>query len=271
LSLTEKLLATILARLMGYKVYWIEHLRIERWLQLNPYLLSYIFNSYFVTTIAVSQAVKDQLVELGLSKKRVEVIYNGIDINKFQPNKFSKLQPNKLIIGTVCRLSPEKGVDFLIKSFAKARKDNKDLILMIVGEGSEKEDLVKLTKKLNIEEQVYFLGWQDDIPKFLNSIDVFALTPTRRESFGISAAEASACELPVIATNISGLKEVVKDGETGIVVKSENIESICQSILKLSNNSDLRNRMGQAGRKRVIQNFTIEKMIDGFEDTFLKK
>lgn len=270
LSLTEKLLATIPARMMGYSVFWIEHLRIERWLQLNPYLICYIFNSYFAKSIAVSQSVKNQLAELGLSKKKVEVIYNGIDIQKFQPQKTIKPHSNKINIGTVCRLSPEKGVDFLIKAFAKAYQENKDLILMIVGEGSEKEELIKLAKQLNIKDQVYFLGWQDNIPNFLNSIDIFALTPTRRESFGISAAEASACELPVIATNISGLKEVVKDRETGIVVKSENIESISQAILKLTNDPDLRSQMGKAGRQRVRENFTLEKMIDGFENTFSK-
>jgi len=265
LSLTEKLLATIPARLMGYSVFWIEHLRIERWLALNPFLLCYIFNSYFATTIAVSQAVRGQLIDLGLSKNKVKVIYNGIDIKKFHPQKISKPQPEKLIIGTVCRLCPEKGVDYLIKAFGQAINKNNELLLMIVGEGPEKENLKNLARDKNISDKVFFLGWQDDIPRFLNSIDIFALTPTRRESFGISAGEASACGLPVVATDISGLSEVVSDNETGLVVESKNIDKIASAIVRLANDENLREDMGKAGRKRVIENFTIEQMIDNFE------
>ncbi len=270
LTLIEKLLITIPARLLGYSVFWIEHLRIERWLKLNPYLPCYVLNSYFATTIPVSRSVKNQLVNLGLSDKKVAVIYNGIDINKFQPKKppTDQLKDNKLIVGTVCRLCPEKGVADLIQAFALAFKKNNNLRLKIVGEGPEKENLVKLSNELRLAEYVYFLGWQEDIPAFLNSLDIFALTPVRRESFGISAAEASACELPVIATNISGLKEVVADQKTGLVVASGNIEKISEAILKLATDSDLRIRMGKAGRQRVLDNFTLKRMIDRFEEVF---
>lgn len=270
LSLTEKLLITIPARLLGYSVFWIEHLRIERWLKLNPYRLCYVLNSYFATTIAVSRSVKNQLVNLGLSDKKTVVIYNGIDINKFQPKKppTDQLKSNIIIVGTVCRLCLEKGVADLIKAFALAFKKNNNLRLKIVGEGPEKENLVKLSNELRLAEYVYFLGWQENIPAFLNSLDIFALTPIRRESFGISAAEASACELPVIATDISGLKEVVADQKTGLVVASGNIEKISEAVLKLAADADLRIKMGKAGRQRVLNNFTLEKMIDGFEEVF---
>lgn len=272
LSLTEKLLATIPARLMGYSVFWMEHLRIERWLRLNPYRFCYVLSSFFATTIAVSKSVKNQLLKLGLSDKKVKVIYNGVDIDKFKPNQPTANQSpaDKLVIGTVCRLSPEKGVKYLIKAFAKSLEKNSELELKIVGEGPEKESLENLSNELGITDKINFLGWQDDIPKFLNSINIFALTPTRRESFGISAAEASAYELPVIATNISGLKEVIKDQSTGFVVEAKNIDKISEVIVRLSNDDNLRICMGKAGRKRVIENFTIKKMIDKFEEVFQK-
>jgi len=273
LTLTEKLLATIPAKLLGYKVFWMEHLRIERWLTKNPYRWSYVWLSNLVTVITVSQAVKKQLIDLGLKDEDVKVIYNGIDINEFKPEPLSTTRPSystglsdssPVTIATVCRLAPEKGVDYLIGAFKKVAEQNPDVELQIAGQGPEKVGLEKLTRELGLQKQVKFLGFIKSVPDFLNKIDIFTLTPTRRESFGISAAEASACGKPVVATDISGLREVVKNNETGLIVASKNVDEIAAALLKLIENPGLRAEMGQQGRARVQKYFTVGKMVDDF-------
>ncbi|MBU1177797.1 glycosyltransferase family 4 protein [Patescibacteria group bacterium] len=269
LSLTEKLLATIPAKLLGYSVFWMEHLRIERWLRQNPYRFLYVWLSNWASTITVSQAVKKQLVSLGLKEKKVTVIYPGIDTNRFKPDPLPATRYSLLpTIGTVCRLCPEKGVAYLIKAFQKIAAQNPNVELQVAGEGPEKKNLQKLASKLGVKNKVRFLGFVADIPKFLNQIDIFALTPIRRESFGIAAAEASACGKPVVATNISGLAEVVVDGQTGLVVESKNVTQTAQALLQLVKNQGLRDQMGKSGRAHVEKHFTVKRMIDRFENTF---
>ena len=110
LSLTEKLLLTWPARLMGYKIVWIEHLRIERWLKKNPYRCCYKFYSKWVTIVAVSNAVRAQLIDLGVREPNVITIYNGVDLNKFKPAPDPK--NDRIVIGTNARLCTEKVLDF---------------------------------------------------------------------------------------------------------------------------------------------------------------
>ena len=271
LSLTEKLLATIPAKLLGYSVFWMEHLRIERWLRQNPYRWLYVWLSSLVTTITVSKAVKGQLVDLGLKEKNVAVVYNGIDTEKFKPDPLPATHYSPLItIGTDCRLCPEKGVDYLLKAFLKVVARDAGVELQIAGEGPEKKSLQNLAVELGLSDKVKFRGFIEDTPKFLNQIDIFALTPTRRESFGIAAAEASACGKPVVTTNISGLTEVVEDSRTGLVVESKNVKQIATALLKLAGDKNLRQEMGASGRRRVEKYFTVEKMVAEFEKIFLR-
>ena len=118
LNLTEKLAATIPAYILGYKVFWMEHLRLERWLLQNPYRPFYVLYSRLATTITVSKSVKKQLVDLGLKDEKVKVIYNGIDTERFKPLDNLAENPNP-IIGSAGRLNTEKGMDCLIKAFKK--------------------------------------------------------------------------------------------------------------------------------------------------------
>jgi glycosyltransferase involved in cell wall biosynthesis len=265
LSMTEKILGTSVAKLLGYRVFWIEHLRIERWLLQNPLKYLYVPFSKMATTITVSNSVKKQLQDMGLDESSIKVIYNGVNTDKFK--KKEKKADNKVIIGTACRLCTEKGVDYLISAFKNSLNTDKNMELWIAGNGPEEDNLKELVRKLNIEKNVKFLGFVDDINDLLNKIDIFALTPTRRESFGIAAAEASATELPVVATNISGLTEVVKDKGTGFVVRSKDVDAISKAFTKLSQSTDLREKYGKAGRERVLENFTERKMISEFEKT----
>ena len=115
LSLTEKLLLTLPARLFGYRVFWIEHLRIERWLYANPYRIFYTLYSRLVTVVAVSNAVRHQLLDLGVREKNAITIYNGVDFAKFKEVK--RNNHGVVVIGAAARLEEEKGLTFLLRAF----------------------------------------------------------------------------------------------------------------------------------------------------------
>lgn len=266
LSLTEKILATPFAKLLGMKVFWIEHLRIERWLISNPFKLNYVLNSRWACLIAVSEAVARQLTALGIRPQNVEVIYNGVDLKQFSYTKRPRRE--KLIVGTVSRLCLEKGLDSLLWAAKLVLEKEPQIEFRIIGIGPEEQRLKDLSKNLGINSEVRFLGFQRNIPKSLSQFDIFALTPIRRESFGIAAAEAMATGLPVVATDISGLPEVVKDKVTGFVVPPGNSKAIASAIIKLVKNQELRDKMGKEGRKRVEKMFTLEKMLNEFYRLF---
>ncbi|MEW6407425.1 MAG: glycosyltransferase family 4 protein [Patescibacteria group bacterium] len=270
LSLTEKLLA-FLAFFLGYRIFWIEHQYPEAWLALNPFLFLYRLNSRFAKIIAVSYAVQNRLIELGIKPRHIKVIYNGIDLDqlKAQNAKLKTTTKNlKLVIGAACRLSKEKAVDDLIRAFAKIIKKYQNVELWIAGTGPERKNLENLVMNLGLNNKVKFFGWQEDIYNFLNKLDIFALTPYRRESFGLAVAQAQARGLAAVVTNIGGLGEVVENEKTGFVVKAKDINAIVAAITKLIKNSILREKMGKAGQERVKKLFSQEKMIEEFEKEF---
>lgn len=270
LTLTEKLAATIPAKLLGYKIFWMEHLRIERWLLQNPYRPLYILLSNLVTTITVSKSVKKQLIELGLEESKVKVIYNGINTEKFKVKLPTTNHQSQTIIGSAGRLNIEKGMDYLVRAFKIVIDKHANVQLKIAGSGPEESNLKKLARDLNIENNVKFLGYVSDkrMPEFYSKIDAFALTPTRRESFGMVVAEAGASEKPSVVTNISGLTEVIENNKTGLIVESKNVDNIAKALIKLIENKELRESFGENARKRIIDNFTEEKMIENFKELF---
>lgn len=273
LTLTEKLLLTLPARLFGIKVLWIEHLRIENWLLKNPYRIFYTLYSRFAKLIPCSRAVARQLGSLGVPEKNIKVIYAGIDLERFKVRnirlKDKKNKSKEVIIGTACRLCLEKGIDYLIRSIKKILDQGYKVRLLIAGAGPEESNLKKLTQDLGLEGKVQFLGFRKDIPSFLSQLDIFALASWRRESFGIAVAEAGALGIPAVVSNLSGLREVVIDQRTGFLVPLKDIDSLANALLKLIKDESLRKKMGQRALAHVRKNFTLEKMLSSFKKEFI--
>ncbi|MFH0818415.1 MAG: glycosyltransferase family 4 protein [Patescibacteria group bacterium] len=267
LSLTEKILLTLPARLLGIKVVWIEHLLIENWLLLSPLQYFYIWFSKYCLIITVVEAVKVQLINLGVRSKNIKVIYNSIDLTKFSPVA-SNLEHlyKEFKIGFVGRLSEEKGIKYLILAMAKI----KDLIpqakLIIVGDGPDKASLKMLINDKGINQQVMFVGFQKDVAKWMANFDCLVLPATRRETFGIVVAEALACLKPVIVTNVGGLKEVV--GENGWIVEPHHSTGIADSLLEIYKNYNAALDKAKAGRERVARKFSLNNMIEHYAETF---
>lgn len=267
LSYTEKVLFTPIARLLGMKVLWMEHLRIERSYIFNPLRVLYVFFSRWATVVTVSHSVGDQLEKLGIHAKNIKVIYNGVDTRRFL--KVPRESNKPLIVGAMSRLVDEKGVDVLIKAFSKVSKKY-PLKLHIAGSGPEKQKLLDLAKKEGVHDTVSFVGFANPVD-FLSSIDVFSLTPRAKESFGYVAAEAMSMEIPVVGTALSGLSEVIVDGSTGYLCDVDDVECIAQRIESLVSDSKKRSLFGRDGRIRVQKKFSLDTMLFEYDSLFRKK
>lgn len=193
----------------------------------------------------------------------------GVNTKLFKPDvKTSKQTIN---IGTVKTLEYGYGIDILIKAFALNCKKHANINLIIAGQGSLKAELINLARKLNIESKVTFVDQipHNQVPKILNRLDIFVCL-SRKESFGVSVIEASACGLPVVVSSVGGLPETLIDGKTGFIVKKEDPESATKAIEKLINEPKLRKKMGKAGRKFVINNYSWDDCVNKMVSLYYK-
>ena len=180
----------------------------------------------------------------------------GVDTDIFKPDV--SLKSDKFIFGTVKALETKYGIDYLLKAVSLIKNKLTNWELWIAGTGSKKDNLVKLAKSLDIKENVKFLGRipNNQVPKLLQKMHLFTVTSVWEcESFGVAAVEAEATGLPVIASDIGGLSEVIVDGVTGFHVEPRNIEEIAKKILYLYENKKVREKLGVQARENVIKKY----------------
>jgi glycosyltransferase involved in cell wall biosynthesis len=186
--------------------------------------------------------------------KPVSVIPYGVDLGTFRPSpRPARAHPT---IGSVGRLSPEKGLDHLLRAVALLRDNGVTLDVLLAGDGPSRDDLERLAAELKIGPRVRFFGEvpHEDVPVVLQGLDIFAM-PSTWEGFGVSAIEASAMRLPVVASDIHGIPDVVVDGETGLLVPPANARALAAAIAGLAADGELRARMGAAGRAFVERHY----------------
>ena len=189
--------------------------------------------------IAISKSVKEFLSSdyMKIDKKKIKTIYYGIDkvIKNSKQNKkinFKKkllIDKNELIIGCIGRLVPQKSIETLIKS-AKLLKPKLKFKMIIVGSGYQKELLKNLAIKENVEDKIIWIEFLDEVEDFLKFLDIFAL-PSLYEGLGLVFLEAMLCKKPIIATDASAIKEIVKDNFNGFLIKPKNYSQLSKKIL----------------------------------------
>ena len=185
----------------------------------------------------------------------VDVIPYGVDLDRFRPEP---RQPrDELVVGSVGRLSPEKGLKYLLRAIAEIVREQPNVRLLLAGDGPERRSLERLATRLGLVDRVEFAGElpHDRVPQTLARMDVFAM-PSTWEGFGVAALEAAAMELPVVASNVHGIPDVVDDGVTGILVQPKDVAALSNAILRLLRDADERHRMGRAGREMVAARYS---------------
>ena len=197
-----------------------------------------------------AESDRQQAIKLGIRpRKEILTIYNGIDTDKLEflgkkeAREFLNLKDSDFVVGTIANNYPAKGIKYLIEAAEKL----KDIELVIIGKGNR------------------FIA---DAYKHLKAFDIFVL-PSVKEGFPWVILEAMTAEIPIIATKVGAIPEIINNNENGILIESRNPQQIADAITKLLNNENLRKNLVEQGKKTVIEKFNLEKMIKAYEDLFL--
>lgn len=214
--------------------------------------------------IGISSALEARAKKLGAAKTLV--IHNGVDFKKLEEIK--REIPAEPTISVVARLSKEKGLDYLIKSLPLIAKKISDIRLDIVGDGNMRGELMWLVKQEKLESCVRFLGSlpNDQAMRQAAKSSIFVL-PSLGEGLGIVILEAQALGVPVVATNIGGIPDCVKDGSTGILVPIKNPEAIAEAVIKILENKSLANEL-VANAKTELYRFDWQRIAEQYADIY---
>lgn len=205
------------------------------------------------------------------TSKEIAITPFGVDTTRFK--QMERPASSKLVIGTIKTLSANYGIDILIRTFALVCQNNpdKDLLLRIVGDGPDKAKLQALCAELKISDRVEFAGFiaNEQLPEVYNSIDIFVAL-SHKESFGVVAVEAMACETPVVVSEAEGFREVVVHGETGWIVPHNDPSATADAIQTLIDQPEQRIAMGQKGRQQVLTHYDWKQNVETMYNIYQK-
>ncbi|MBN9349536.1 MAG: glycosyltransferase family 4 protein [Chitinophagaceae bacterium] len=236
----------------------------------NTVLNRFIYSQWVTNIIANSHATARSILKKNprlISSDKIKLIYNLIDTEEIIHRPFTKIYKKakeEFIIGSAGRLEKEKNFQFLIKLSLSLRKKSMAHKILISGTGSLEGELKKQVELNKVEDNILFVGFQENIKDVLMCCDVF-VSPSLYEGFGFAIAEASLCQLPVIAFNTTSIPELVVDGETGFITDLNSVEQVAEKIHWLKQNPELSMQMGARGRNFMVENFDKEKIMAEFE------
>lgn len=228
-------------------------------------------NMQYASRIASTSFAMKRQVERFVKDKKIEVTPFGVDVSLFR--KIENEQNEEFTVVLIKTLSKKYGIDTVIKAFDLfEKKIAGQAKLLIYGQGEEQQELEELTRMLGLEKKIFFEGYvkNDLIPYIYSKADV-ACFGSRQESFGVSAVEAMACEIPVIATAADGFREVVNDGKTGFIVEIDSPAEMCERLYQLYLSKSLRISMGKAGRRRVEELYSWNKNVENMLYVYKKQ
>ena len=234
----------------------------------------------FRKVIAISEAIAAVLRDHGIEADRIEVIRSAVDADAFRHTpdcdgfRAELGIPNDVFtIAAAGQLIPRKGHAFLLQAASELRLTHPGFRLVIFGEGYLGNQLRAQSTSLGLGDVVQFAGYRDDLDHFVGCFDLF-VHPSSAEGLGVAALKAAAAGLAVVGCNAGGMRESVVDGETGLLVEPEDADALHHAIARLMNDDELRASMGNAGRERMQNEFSIATMADrhvALYESLLKK
>lgn len=235
-----------LSGFLGYLLFKLTNIpyiiTVQRLERSKNYFKKLVYNNAKIC-IAASNKIKEYFEQIRC--KNIKVIPNGIELKRFQNLNREESRKkmgfdNEFVIITVARLEKVKGLEYLIKALDILKKrSGENYKLLIIGEGTERDNLKNLTKKLKLENSIKFLGQisNQDIPNYLSAADCFVL-PSISEGFGIVILEAMAANVPIVATRVGGILDIIENEKTGILVQSKNSNQIAKAVYELYSNPE---------------------------------
>lgn len=199
-----------------------------------------------------------QIERVGIPARKLVTIYYGLDAPPaaWGSNPADDVRDDAVVLLAVCRLDRQKGVDVAVRALAEVRRRHERAVLVVLGEGPEREELHRLASRLGVS--VHLLGRVPDVNAWLTRADVL-VHPVRWEGFGLAVLEAMLAGLPVVASNVSSLPELVEDGETGALVPPDDPPALAAGIERALAAGAM---LGEAGRRRAHERFSVARMAD---------
>jgi len=222
--------------------------------------------------VAVSPEVRDDLVSLGVApRERFTVIRLGIELPErvgasdaeqgVRTRRLLGIPPQRFTVGWIGRMTAVKRTDDVLAALRRLRELGVDACLCLVGDGPEREAIEQRAYELGVVRHTYFLGYQEDVAPFYAAFDALIL-PSANEGTPVSAIEALAGRRPVVATRVGGVPDVVRDEVDGFLVEPGDVDAMAERLARLAADPQLRRRMGEAGRERVLQRYAVERLLD---------
>ena len=228
--------------------------------------------------LSVSRAVADRfrgkVLDPFARRVRHEVIHNGVNAERFYPDPETRatvrrdlgINDTQLVIGTVGQLTPRKGQLELIKAFAEIAGEFSNAVLLIIGAAIFNRDeeyaarLARTAASLGLADRIRFLGQREDVARLIRGLDCLVVN-SKSEPFGLAVVEGLASEIPVLATAVDGIPEIIRHGENGWLVPPDDLQKLADSLRQLLQDPELRRRLGRQGRRDMIADFTTQRFL----------
>ena len=240
---------------------------------------SRLANLYADRFLVNSQSVKHYLIaQEQIKPDKIDVIINGVDLDKYGPvmqeeraqhKEKLRINPSDIVIGVISNLRPEKGLGDLIRAASLVCKAHKDVVFLIVGDGSERDNLIRLAAEHGLWNRLIFAGSADDVRPFLLAFDVGVLC-SLAEGFSNVVLEYMAVGLPVVATDVGGNREQVRDGETGFLVPPRDSHCLANALATLINDRNMRKTMSDRALQYCRTQYSMVKMVHHYEDYYMQ-
>jgi glycosyltransferase involved in cell wall biosynthesis len=227
--------------------------------------------------IAVSPQVRDDLVALGIApRERFVVIRLGIELDervspdrngRGESRRYLGIPGDRFAVGWIGRMTAVKRTDDVLVAFKRLRDGGVDAVLCMVGDGPDRLQLERRAHELGVIRDTVFLGYQEDVAPLYAAFDALVL-PSGNEGTPVSVIEALAAELPVVATRVGGVPDVVRDGEDGFLVEAGATDDLADRLAQLARDPALRARMGKRGRERVLPRYAVDRLVDDVDELY---
>ncbi|GGI55205.1 glycosyltransferase [Oxalicibacterium solurbis] len=228
--------------------------------------LKYRLYDYVIT---ISEGIRRVLLDEGLAPQKVTCVRSAVDAQPYLHavdraafmHEFG-LPPQAIVVGMVAQLIPRKGHRYLIEAVAVLREHYPDLRVLFFGRGPLQSELENEIAQAGLADVIRLAGFRNDLPQWLGGLDILA-HPADMEGLGVSLLQASAAGVPIITSRAGGLPEAVADNVSGLLIPPGDVAALTQSLRRLLDDAGLRRQMGEAGRARILAEFSIDAMVEG--------
>jgi glycosyltransferase involved in cell wall biosynthesis len=221
----------------------------------------------FTAVVAVSDQVRQRLLNAGVRSNRISLVRNGIDLRPFEapkPSLREELPPGTLLVGLIGRLAWEKGVDIYLQAVSRIREEFPQAQFVVVGEGPDRDQLQELADSLHLGQSVTFLGRRDDMPSVYASLDLM-VSASRLEGLPMALLEGMASKLPVVATAVGEVPSLICGGVNGVLVPPEDAGALARAMAELLRQPERRAQLSKAARVTVASEYAAERMVQDYE------